>query len=435
MTYGENGHQIRSELTTLLRQHRIQHRLGGQGIYTVPETTTAEQRQLLGEQIQRYRYATLAWCLHAVTEAAPHIGPESTTKSSRAPAEELRLRLTRSINASNAGLPPMNELNTPQEFPLVESWRQVARAAVLGEHDFSGLLSHGSLSTRQSMTILADAAEVTRALVVLDKRYEGIPGWIPIQVRGRLDRAAQICGVFAECEPDYSVDGRGWRPPPATIEGGPLPGIGGVLQAEHNMLVHLSTFPNALNLRRVLNGQRILSHEAARLAPELAPELVEHWLEREQVYQKLLRETRILGGLVGDGGPAAAEAANAVGRMRGAEIAEITGPEPLQDLRKLFTRADARIAAIIEQGVAERLYFVRVTLPRVVDTTDQMIHPVRERYAPIDSPIETELLSVVRHQLRPPPTQPMQPSAAMLTRQELRESLNHSPERRASPPR
>ena len=26
MTYGENGHQLRSELTTLLRQHRIQQR-------------------------------------------------------------------------------------------------------------------------------------------------------------------------------------------------------------------------------------------------------------------------------------------------------------------------------------------------------------------------------------------------------------------------
>ena len=31
MTYGENGHQLRSELTTLLRQHRIQQRLGGPG--------------------------------------------------------------------------------------------------------------------------------------------------------------------------------------------------------------------------------------------------------------------------------------------------------------------------------------------------------------------------------------------------------------------
>ncbi len=252
MTYGENGHQLRSELTTLLRQHRIQQRLGGPGIHTVPESTTAEQRELLGEQIQRYRYATLAWCLHAVVAANPRINLERTTERSRGPAEELRYRLARSIKASNAGLPPLHELTTPQEFPMVESWRQVARAAVLGEHDFGGLMDHGRLTPAQSRTVLKDAAEVARALVVLDKRYENIPGWIPIRERGRLDRAAQVCGVFAGYdEPDYSVDHKGWRPPPATIDGGPLPGIGGVLQAEHNMLVHLSSFPNALNLRRV----------------------------------------------------------------------------------------------------------------------------------------------------------------------------------------
>ena len=111
---------------------------------------------------------------------------------------------------------------------MVESWRQVARAAVLGEHDFGGLMDHGRLTPAQSSTVLRDAAEVARALVVLDKRYENIPGWIPIRERGRLDRAAQVCGVFAGYgEPDYSVDHKGWRPPPATIDGGPLPGIGG----------------------------------------------------------------------------------------------------------------------------------------------------------------------------------------------------------------
>ena len=147
MTYGENGAQLRSELTTLLRQHRIQQRLGGPGIHTVPESTTLEQRELLGEQIQRYRYATLAWCLHAAVAANPHINLERTTERSRGPAEELRYRLTRSINASNAGLPPMNELTVPQEFPMVESWRQVAKAAVLGEHDFGGLLGYADSPT------------------------------------------------------------------------------------------------------------------------------------------------------------------------------------------------------------------------------------------------------------------------------------------------
>jgi hypothetical protein len=436
MTYGENGRQVRAELTTLLRQHRIQQRLGGPGIHTVPETTTPEQRELLGEQIQRYRYAALAWCLHAAAAANPRINLEGTSARSRGPAEELRYRLRQSINFSNAGLPPLNELSTRQEFPMVESWRQVARAGVLGEHDFPGLMDYGRMSSAQCMTVLKDAAEVTRALVVLDKRYEKIPGWIPIRERGRLDRAAQVCAVFAGYdEPDYSVDHKGWRPPPATINGGPLPGIGGVLQAEHNMLVHLAQFPNALNLRRVMDGQRILSHEAARRAPKVAPELIEKWLEREQTYRRLIDETRNVGGLVGKGGLAAAEAANAVGRLRHVHVDEVTSPEPLRDLDKLFTRSDARIAAIIEHGVAERLYFVSVKVPRIVDGTGQLVSPARERYVPITWPVQTELLAVTQHQLRPPPVTPAAPTGAQRSREELRESVDHRPARRGGPAR
>ncbi|GAB3662649.1 hypothetical protein GCM10027596_24580 [Nocardioides korecus] len=434
MTYGENGHQLRSELTTLLRQHRIQQRLGGSGTYTVPASTTAEQRELLGEQIQRYRYAALTWSLHAVVAANPGMNLERPAERSRGPAGELRYRLAQSIKASHAGLPPLPELTTPQEFPMVESWRQVAKAAVLGEHDFGGLMDHGRLTPAQSSTVLKDAAEVARALVVLDKRYENIPGWIPIRERGRLDRAAQVCGVFAGYgESDYSVDHKGWRPPLATIDGGPLPGIGGVLQAEHNMLVHLSSFPNTLNLRRVLDGQRILSHEAARRGPNAAPDLIDKWLYREQVYRKLIDETRDVGGLVGSGGSAAAEAANAVGRLRHIQARKLTMAEPLRDLNKLFTRVDARVAAIIEQGVDDRLYFASVKVPRIVDSGSDLVSPVRERYVPIAAPMNTGLIAITRQELRPPPVAPPVPAGAASSREELRESIDHRPERRAGP--
>jgi hypothetical protein len=432
--YGTNGRQLREELTTLLRQHRIQQRLGGPGSHSIPATTTPEQREEFGQLIQRYRYAALAWCLHAVVAADPRPGLEST--SSRGPAEELRFRLTRSINMSNAGMPPLDELSKPQDFATVESWRQVAQAAVLGEHDFPGLMDQGQLSHAECMAVLKDAAEVARALVVLDKRYDKIPGWIPIRERARLDRAAQFCAGFAQgVEPDYSVDEKGWRPPSATIDGGPLPGIGGVLQAEHNMLVHLGQFPNALNLRRVMDGQRVLSHEAARRAPIVAPELIEKWLERKQTYKWLIDETHNVGGLVGHGGLAAAEAANAVGRLRRIHVDEITTPEPLHDLDKLFTRTDARMAAIIEQGVAERLYFVGVKAPRIVDGTGQLVRPARERNVPINSPVRTELLAITRHQLRPVPVAPAAPPRAVESRENLRQSIDHRPGRRSAPDR
>jgi hypothetical protein len=429
--YGANGNQLRAELTTLLRQHRIQQRLGGPGTHTAPESTTAEQRELLGKQIQRYRYATLAWCLNGVVAADPRITPYRAREWSRGPAGELRHRLTRSVEASNAGLPPLNELTTPQEFPIVESWRQVAKAAVLGEHDFRGLMDHGRLAHPQSSTVLKDAAEVTTALVVLDRRYERIPGWIPIRERGRLDRAARVCRVFSGHEaPDYSVDHKGWRPPPATIDGGPLPGIGGVLQAEHNMLVHLASFPNALNLRRVMDGQRILSHEAARRASHVAPDLIEKWLEREQAYKKLIDETRDVGGPVGSGGSAAAEAANAVDRLRRVHVDEITTPEPLRDLDRLFIRTDVRVAAIIEQGVADRLYFVSVKVPRIVDSSGELVSPVRERYAPITAPINTGLLAITRHELRPPPAAPTEPAGAHESREDFGAAIQYRPVRR-----
>jgi hypothetical protein len=428
--YGTNGRQLREELATLLRQHRIQQRLGGPGSQSIPVTTTPEQREEFGQLIQRYRYAALAWCLHAVVTADSRPGLESM--SSRGPGEELRLRLTRSLNMSNAAMPSLDELSKPQDFAMVESWRQVARAAVFGEHDFPGLMDQGRLSHAECLTVLKDAAEVTRGLVLLDKRYDNIPGWVPIRERARLHRAAQVCAVFAgNKEPDYAVDQKGWRPPSATIDGGPLPGIGGVLQAEHNMLVHLAKFPTALNLRRVMDGQRILSHEAARRAPHVAPELIEKWLEREQTYKRLIDETRNVGGLVGNGGPAAAEAANAVGRLRRVHVDEITRPEPLRDLDKLFTRTDARMAAIIEQGVAERLYFISVKAPRILDGTGQLVSSARERYVPIHLPVQTDLLAITRHQLRPAPMAPVAPQDAHESREQLRESIEHRHGRRA----
>lgn len=438
MTYGENGNRLRSELATLLRQHRIQPRLGGPGSHTIPVTTTREQREALGEQIQRFRWAILMWCLQAVAAANPGGKLAQMTVRYRRPPDELHYRLAECLDVLKAGLPALEELTTPQEFPIVESWRQVAKAAVLGEHDFTAGPGRGALSHGQRMAILKDAAEITQALVVLDRRYDQIPGWqtIPGRGRGRLDRAAKACAAFAEAgEPDLSVDRHGWRPLSALIEGGPLPGIGGVLQAQHNMLVHLGRFPNMLNLRRVLDGQRIVSAEAARFAPGVAPDLVERWCEREHVYQQLIVQTRNGGGLIGDGGAAAAEAANAVGRLRQVSVDEIAGAEPLRELSKLFTRTDARVAAIIEQGAAERLYFRSVKVPRLVDESSHLVNPARERYVPIAGPLGTEVITIVRCRLRTAPGPPTASARAQESRQELRDAIEHRPQRRQAPGR
>ena len=52
----------------------------------------------------------------------------------------------RESNMSSAGMPSLDELSTPQDFAMVETWRQVARAAAFGEHDFPALMDQGRLS-------------------------------------------------------------------------------------------------------------------------------------------------------------------------------------------------------------------------------------------------------------------------------------------------
>ena len=138
---------LRAELATLLRQHRIQHRLGGTGHATrSPSRPPWNKREALGQQISRYRHGVLVWCLQAVRAANPRINLQGTTGRRRGPAEELRHRLTRAVDASTAGHPPLRELTTEQEFPIVETWRRAARAAALGEHDFDAGLGYGRLT-------------------------------------------------------------------------------------------------------------------------------------------------------------------------------------------------------------------------------------------------------------------------------------------------
>lgn len=315
--YGENSERLRGELTVLLRQHRIQQRLGGEGIHIVPESTTVEERKELGEQIARYRQAVLVWCLQAVRAANPRISLDASGGRTRGPAEELRFRLEAAVKHAAAGLPTMAELATEQTFPMVENWRQGARAAALGEHDFGAGLGYGRLSAAECMTVMRDAAEVARALVGLDRRYSNIPDWHPLKEQGRLGRAAEVCAVFAgHNTPDYTVDLRGWRSAPTSMDGEALPGIGGVLQAEHNLLIHLGRFPDARSLRVVLESQRLVSGEAAALVESSDPDRAATWRTREATYAQLVHETRDLGGQLGNGGPAAGQGATAASRIQ-----------------------------------------------------------------------------------------------------------------------
>jgi len=69
----------------------------------------------------------------------------------------------------------------------------------------------------------------------------------------------------------------------------------------------------------------------------------------------------------------------------------------------------------------------------MVDQSEGLIKPVRERYIPITSAVQTDLLVIVHTQLRPPPTRPEPQVGAAQSRADLHEAIVHRPEGRGGP--
>lgn len=405
MTYGENAHELRESMASLLRWHRIQQRLGGPGSHTIPVTTTTAERERMGQIIARYRLAALTWCLQAVTATTPKTDLSATTGHTRTPVEDLRYRLGTAVAAAGPGERLSDLLAIHHDNHLLDAWQWLARAAALGEHDFTAGVNLGSLAPEQARTVLKDAADLTRGLVILDRRYKNVPGWRHLKEGNRLGRAAEGTSLQVNHEGrDLSVDQRGWRPVAGIIEGPALPGVAGAVQAQHNMLVDLARFPNALNLRRVLHSQAQVSHEAAIRATTAAPELVTTFSNRALIYRDLLRASRDVGGLVGGGGYAVVESRNAASRLQRTRADARGAAESLHELARLCTRTDARMAATVERGFHEKLYFVSEKVPQLTDEQVNGIHPTRQRWLPVTSPVQAPLLALVRDQLRLPPT-------------------------------
>lgn len=441
--YGENGALMRAELTSLLMQHRIQLRIGGSGTHTVPVTTTESERLQIGEQIRRYRQSALVWCGQAARAVAPLAASNLTSGNVnpfRLPAihhgglTALAAGLEHAVGASTAPLPRLVELTTEQELPLVEHWRQVARAAALGEHDFDADLGHGSLDLRQAHTLIGDIAATVRALVVLDQRYSTIPGWEKLHRPERLGWAALACALDASLEPpDYAIDLRGWRPKTKLINGPAKPGMLGVLQAEHNLVIRMQSFPAAMNLRLVVDSQRLLSGGLASLAAKASPDLQQAWLHRAQTYLDLQHELRNVGGRVGTGGLAVTEGANVVSRLNAIRPDAGLDPRALHAFATLFTRLDARIADVIETGMRRNAYLARVTMPPIEDAHGSLVAPPRQRYVPLAEVDHTAIIELVRNRLRPPTESPTPPRDAARSRADLHSAIVHRPTSRPVP--
>jgi hypothetical protein len=425
--YGESSGQLRGALGKLLQEHRIQQRLGGRGSHTIPETTTGEERDELGEQIRRYRQCVLTWSMQAIWASAPYLTRTETPGSSRGPTEDLYRRLVEATSASTSGFAYGEELVTAQGFATVESWRHAARAAVLGEQDFAAGLGRAPLTEQQRKTVLKDAADIIQGLVALDRRYANVPGWEKLHNQGRLGHAAELCAAHAaQDEPDYSVDRLGWRPTPRTMDGPATPGLDGVIRAEHNLLIQLTAFPNAHTLRLVMDSQRVIAHETSLRATDIDTGPASKWTTRKKTYNRLIRETRDLGGLLGKA-DAAGPASIAASRAQKLAPEPFTDTTQLRQLDKLFDRIDERVSAAIEHATRERLYFQRVLVPGMDNYNGELIHVMRPKYLPITSQVQTELLTLVRNELRPPPSQRKPPPSSAQSRADFEASLNHRP--------
>lgn len=438
--YGENGALLRAELTALLTQHRVQLRLGGGGSHSVPVTTSRAERQEIGEQIRRYRQSVLVWC----QEASRAVAPYASSNLSRAAPSPFRLpptqhgglasllhSLDQAVATSSAPLPRLSELVSAHDLPLVEHWRQAARAAALGEHDFSAGLHHSRIDAQQTHTLIGDVAAVVRALVVLDQRYRSIPGWERLQRPEQLGWSALACALDSSLEsPGYAIDGLGWKPPTNVMPGPARPGLLGVLQAERNLAVRLRALPSAMNLRRVVHSQRVVSGGIAALAARVDTDLRDRCLTRQGTYADLQRELRNVGSLTGTGDLAVADSADVIGRLKALRPDAGLDPRVLAAFIAIFQKIDSQIADHIETGIQRSAYLRRLTLPRLVENSGQLVAPVRERFGPFDTGEAITLVGLARDRLQPADEPLKRTRHAARSRAELHSAIVHRPESR-----
>jgi len=194
--------------------------------------------------------------------------------------------------------------------------------------------------------------------------------------------------------------------------------------------VRLESFPDAMNLRLVVDSQRLLSAGLAAYAERIDPGLARQWSARAETYSRIQRELRNIGGRLGNGKAAAGEAANAVSRLKALRAETVVEPRMLGGFHTLFRRLDSRITDILESGVERGAFVQRVAVPRLVSGDGRLVHPVRERFVPVARAADLEVVRTAREHLRPPEAPTV--SSAGTSRADLHAALIHRPPSRGA---
>lgn len=394
--YGDSGSALRRAMTDLLQMHRVQRRFGA-----------ADQVASQVLLVRQYRENVLAWCGNALQLAIPmsftNLPPRNPNPfepgGNLSAARDLARELAGARESSGVTPAVLEQLTTRHENMLVEHWRQVARAAVLAEGDLDQMGCQG-ITTTQAAGVVSDVSAITQALVVLDRRYHRVPGWTHLAQGASLGWAALAAALDVHLTvPDHSLDAAGWQPRVRPMRGRVPAGLLGVLQAEHNVLAGLNSFPHALRLRLVVDSQRVLSVRLSPIVRRTDPAQVPFWDERAGTYAEVQRQLRDVGGIRGGGERAAVEAANVVARLRPIDASTVIEPRTLAAFRMLAQRIDDRIAAVVEEGFERGDFVERVTLPRLDATSGNLVHPVRARYRPVLDADSLPLVQTVRQRL------------------------------------
>ena len=185
-----------------------------------------------------------------------------------------------------------------------------------------------------------------------------------------------------------------------------------------------------MNLRLIVDSQRILTTALVPYAQRIDPELAGRWWERAATYSQIQRELRNVGGRLGNGAAATAEAAHAVSRMKAVPADAVIEPRMLGGFQSLFSRLDSRLTDILEAGVERGAFVQRVTVPRLMSNDGQLVHPVRERFVPVARATDLDVVRTARERLRPAAAPSTASSGA--SRVDLHAALLHRPRDRTS---
>lgn len=424
--YGENSARLRAELTGLLRQTHINHRIL-RDISRTPSPLTVEARQTAAAaQIGRYRRAILAWCHQLLVQTDPK-PITNLARSATDPPGWLALSLNRALDATPGDLPTMSDLAIAQDIRPLESWRQAAKAVALAERDFDRGLGNGLLDHREWLTIVGDIADITQALLVLDARYRQLPGWEKLRGSRGLARHAADCSTRAQAlygAPDYIIDWRGWHPPPPELPSD-ADVISRVLAAEHRLLDALTEVPSMANLRILFTSQRGLSDLAAERARNTALEQAARFRRREHAYGRLTRASRAAAGLAGTGSAATQHSADAVRALATLPVDALITKDAWRNLAKLAHHVDNRICAAIEEGFNTRLYLIRRPLPRIDATDGNLVHRTREIFDPLQHEGRPPLIAIARRYLHTEAPRMVAPGEAAISRADFRTAIAH----------